>query len=133
MAPGYGRIDMTNGSIYWQLILQENQVDLVSRRTLADDCRCIAEDRSRLILPREIQQPISQLPREGYGITRIAVKLDDGTEYEEVLVAWSKQVVWVKGRAAIPFDARRVVEVRHVPPPPASDRAQKKLKDEISE
>jgi len=32
MAPGYGRIDMTTGSLQWQVVLQENEVDLISRR-----------------------------------------------------------------------------------------------------
>ena len=43
MAPGYGRIDMADGSIYWQVILQKNEVDVVSRRSIADDCRALAE------------------------------------------------------------------------------------------
>jgi hypothetical protein len=129
MAPGYGRIDMSDGSIYWQIVLRDNHVDLVSRRTLADECRRIAEDRPQLILPRDIQKLVSQLPREGYGITRIAVKLEDGTAYEQVLVAWSKQVVWVKNANA--FDARKVVEVNYVPPPPDTEEARMKHEDEI--
>jgi hypothetical protein len=131
MAPGYGRIDMSDGSIYWQVVLQDNHVDLVSRRTLADECRRIAEDRLQLILPRNIQKLVSQLPREGYGITRIAVKLEDGTEYEQVLVGWSRQLLWVKGGKA--FDARKVVDVRHVPPPPDIEEPRMRLEDEIQD
>jgi hypothetical protein len=40
-APGYGRIDMTNGSIYWMVDLGDNAVDIVSRRTIADELRSI--------------------------------------------------------------------------------------------
>ena len=38
MAPGYGRIHMLTGSIYWQVLLGEDEVDIVSRRELADEC-----------------------------------------------------------------------------------------------
>ena len=121
MAPGYGRIDMSTGSIYWQIVLQGNQVDLVSRRTLADECRRIGEDHSDRILPAHIQEKVLQLPREAYGITRVAVKLEDGSEFPEVIVSWGKEVVWVKGKhSRIPFNAAKVVEVRSVPAPAAS-------------
>jgi hypothetical protein len=40
-APGYGRIDMTNGSIYWMVDLGDSAVDIVSRRTIADELRSI--------------------------------------------------------------------------------------------
>jgi hypothetical protein len=48
MAPGYGRIDMLTGSIYWLVELRGDEVDLVSRRTLADECRRLALDRDAL-------------------------------------------------------------------------------------
>jgi hypothetical protein len=38
-APGYGRIDMVTGSIYWQILDNEGYADIVSRRSLADQCR----------------------------------------------------------------------------------------------
>ena len=38
-APGYGRIDMTDGSIYWMVDLGDNHVDIVSRRAIADELR----------------------------------------------------------------------------------------------
>jgi hypothetical protein len=39
MAPGYGRIDGMDGSISWQIDLGNNTVDLVSRRSLANQLR----------------------------------------------------------------------------------------------
>jgi hypothetical protein len=39
MAPGYGRIDGVDGSISWQIDLGNNTVDLVSRRSLANQLR----------------------------------------------------------------------------------------------
>ena len=133
MAPGYGRIDSTDGSIQWQIVLKDNQVDLVSRRTLANECRRIGEDHSKVLLSREMQERVSKLPREGYGITRAAVTLDDGTEYPEVMIAWSKEVVWVKGQQRMPFDARKVVDVRHVPLPHDLEEARKNFGKKPSE
>jgi len=40
-APGYGRIDMLDGSIYWMVDLGDNAVDIVSRRAIADELRAI--------------------------------------------------------------------------------------------
>ena len=37
--PGYGRIDMTNGSIYWMVDVGGNAVDIVSSRAIADELR----------------------------------------------------------------------------------------------
>lgn len=38
-APGYGRIDISDGSIQWLVDLGDHAVDLVSRRAIADDLR----------------------------------------------------------------------------------------------
>jgi hypothetical protein len=45
MAPGYGRIDGFSGSISWQIDLGNNCVELVSRRSLADQLRDLVIDR----------------------------------------------------------------------------------------
>jgi len=36
------------------------------------------------------------VPREGYGVKRVAVTLEDGTEYSGVRVAWGTEVVAVQ-------------------------------------
>jgi len=115
MAPGYGRIDMTNGSIYWQVVLQGDEVDLVSRRTIADQCRRLALDESPAIVREALQERLKKLPDDSYGIKRVVVTLDDGTEHRGVYVAWCKEIVWVPGCESIPFDADRIVDVRHDP------------------
>ena len=38
-APGYGRIDYLTGSIYWQIDLKDDVVDVINRRSIADDLR----------------------------------------------------------------------------------------------
>ena len=37
LAPGYGRIDLSNGSIYWMIDYKDDTSDIISRRGLADD------------------------------------------------------------------------------------------------
>jgi hypothetical protein len=113
LAPGYGRIDMSDGSIYWQVVLQDNQIDLVSRRAIADDCRALSKKRLHNILPRNIQQKVSTLPKHSYGLRLITVVLKDGSEYRDTLIAWAKEVVHVSGHGKVPFDARRIVDVRY--------------------
>jgi hypothetical protein len=115
MAPGYGRIDMTTGSIYWQVVLRGDEVDLVSRRTIADECRRLALGRDVLILPERLQDKVRKLPDDSYGVKRIVVVLDDGTTYGGVYVGWSKEVLWIEGHDTVPFNVARVVEVRHDP------------------
>jgi hypothetical protein len=112
MAPGYGRIDMTNGSIYWQVILRDNEVDLVSRRTIADQCRELAEDRSFAILPKVLQKKIERFPKHGYADKLVTVILKDGREYQNVMIIWNKEVVGVLDYEEIPFDVTDVKDVR---------------------
>jgi hypothetical protein len=111
MAPGYGGIDMTDGSIYWQVVLRENEVDLVSRRTLADECRRLALDRTPAIIPEHLQDQMKRYPDDSYGIKRVAVTLDDGGEYRGVYVAWRKEIVGIEDREDIPFDPDRITAV----------------------
>jgi hypothetical protein len=113
MAPGYGRIDMSDGSIYWQVVLGGNQIDLVSRRAIADDCRALLKKRPYTILPKHIQEKVLKLPKHGYGVNLVTVILDDSTEYRQVLIAWSKEVIHVSGYERVPFDARKVVDIRY--------------------
>ena len=116
MAPGFGRIDMTDGSIYWQIILKDNEVDLISRRTIADMCRALVEDRTHRILPRNIQDKVLKFPKHSFFSKLITVILKDGTEYPKVMIAWSKEVVAVLGADEIPFDARDIADVRYDEP-----------------
>ncbi len=46
MAPGYGRIDGMTGSISWQVDLGDNYVDLVSRRSIADQLRNLVVEKT---------------------------------------------------------------------------------------
>jgi hypothetical protein len=94
------------------VILRGKEVDRVSRRDIADLCRALARRRRSTILSRDIQEKIAVLPELAYGIRRIAAILDDGTEYPDVVVAWSKEVIKVEGFERLPFDTSRIVEIR---------------------
>ena len=113
MAPGYGRIDMTNGSMYWQVVLQGNEVDIISRRSIADECRELTRDRSHLILPIAIQEKLKAFPKYSYALKKVTVILKNGTEYKNVLVAWLRELIHVNGHEKVPFDADEVVDVRY--------------------
>lgn len=86
---------MATGSIYWQVAVGDDEAVLVTRREIADGCRRLALPNDR-ILPVEIQERLEAVPREGYGVKRVAVTLEDGTEYSGVRVAWGTEVVAVQ-------------------------------------
>lgn len=114
-AAGYGRIDMENGSIYWQLDLGRDEVAVFSRRALADALRRVSRPNDR-ILPVPIQERVAAMEgRQSYGINRVAVSLDNGNEQEGVRVAWATEVVGVDGHEGIPFEVARIVDVRPDP------------------
>jgi len=71
LAPGYGRIDMTSGSIHWQIVLEENEVDIVSRKTIAEECRAFPFMSSKLFLPRSVRSQLAGFPRHSYGTKRV--------------------------------------------------------------
>jgi hypothetical protein len=115
-APGYGRVDMSNGSIYWQVELGRNEVTVLSRRGIADALRTISRPNDR-ILPVAIQERVRRMERQSYGINRVAVVLDDGTEQGGLRVAWATEVVGVDGYDRLPFEVARIVDVRPDPAP----------------
>ncbi len=115
-APGYGRIDLSDGSIYWQVVFPNNEIDIISRRAIADDCRELAKKRLRHILPKNIQTKISVLPNHGYGSKLVTVILENGKAYPNTLIAWNKVIIHVSGYGKVPFDARRIVDIRYVAP-----------------
>jgi hypothetical protein len=107
MAPGYGRIDQSDGSIYWQFILTGDEVDVVSRRTIADECLRLGSTKA-VILPEAIQEKLKSIPSSSYGIKRVLVTLDDGTEYGGVFVAWRKEILRLGEYPLAGFDPDRI-------------------------
>ncbi|MFC1552057.1 hypothetical protein ACFL6P_05755 [Candidatus Latescibacterota bacterium] len=111
LSPGYDRIDMVTGSMYWQVSLRGNEVDVISRREVAGLCRGLLEDRSQYMLPLDMQKKISNIPKLFYGVKRISVKLSDNSEYHNVIVLWNIEVTSVANYENIPFDVSKIVDV----------------------
>jgi hypothetical protein len=110
-APGYGRIDMGNGSISWPIELGGREITILARRDLADALRTLTRHDDR-ILPFVVQKRLVGTPYDSYGINRLVLVLDDGTEVPGVYVLWGTQVGRVEGHLDIPFDVARVVDFR---------------------
>lgn len=114
-APGYGRIDMASGSISWEVVLSGMEVDRISRREVAEECRRLALNTEPAILPEPIQEKIRGFPSYSYGIKKVTVTLEDGRRIEGVLVAWSKEVVGVQSDEPTLFDASCIIDAQHEP------------------
>jgi hypothetical protein len=87
---------MPNGSMQWQLELGRNEIEVVSRRGLADALRALARQNDR-ILSAALQEKVATLEREGYGLNRVVAVLDDGTEVPGVRRLWATEIVAVDG------------------------------------
>ncbi|MBW1992989.1 MAG: hypothetical protein JRI77_00905 [Deltaproteobacteria bacterium] len=104
LAPGYGRIDMTTGSICWQVSLKNNEVDNVSRRDVADSCRELSLETPVVVLPDAVQRKVERFNKQrSYGVKQVTLILDDGTEYP-ALIGWNKKILSVGGTRGCPFD-----------------------------
>lgn len=112
MTPGYGRIDIVNGSINYQVLLRGNEVDTISRQDIANSCRGLIRDKTRYMLPPKIREQLVGIPELGYGVKRVTVKLDDGSEFSDVFIAWGREVTSVGPHEELPFDIADIVEVR---------------------
>jgi hypothetical protein len=110
MAPGYARIDESNGSMFWVVPLGDMEVDHISRRKLAEICERFPADDSVLILPEAVQQKLSSLPKVGYGVKHVILILDDSSECE-AFIGWDRQILKIISRDII-IDLERIVDVR---------------------
>ena len=106
---------MENGSIYYQVLLRGDQVDAISRRDIADDCRSLIEDKSRYIIPLGIRVKMATIPEVAYGYKLVTVTLSDGSQYTDVYVAWDREITAVGRHESQPFDAANVVDVSAQP------------------
>jgi hypothetical protein len=96
MAPGYGRIDLSTGSMYWEVPLGKQEVDIISRQSLADSCREILSKRRLPILSPHLQKVIKKLPEHHYGTKYVTFTLKDGSICN-AFVAWNSIVTHVEG------------------------------------
>ena len=64
-------------------------------------------------IPEKFQDKVNAMPESSYGVTRIRVTLDDGSQFDDVFVAWGSEIVKVGTSEVIPFDPSRIVSVEH--------------------
>lgn len=62
-------------------------------------------------IPENFQDEVNAMPESSYGVTRIRVTLDDGSKFDDVFVAWGREIVKVGTSKDIPFDPLRIVSV----------------------
>ncbi len=63
-------------------------------------------------LPELIKQKVADMPEYSYGVNRITVILNDGTQVPDVYVAWSSKIIRVGVSEQLSFDPARIVDVR---------------------
>lgn len=113
MAPGYTRIDPVTESICWHVSLGDMEIEIISRRRIAELCRRFGTDSSIVILPSTIQKAIEPLPLSSYGVKQVVLIFSDGSE-REAFVAWNRQVLNISGLPPVAIDPAEVVGVRAV-------------------
>ena len=73
-------------------LIGRNEVTVLSRRGIADALRTVSGPNDRA-LPVAIQERVTRMERQSYGINRVAVVLDDGAEQRGVREAWATEDV----------------------------------------
>ena len=111
MAPGYGRIDGATGSMAYQVLLGGDEIDIVSRRGLADDIERLHDETGDVFLPESVRSELHDIPKISYAAKKVQVTLRDGSCHSRVHVAWNRQIVFVAGQTTIPFAASDVVKI----------------------
>lgn len=110
MAPGYGRIDESTGSIFWQVPLGNMEVDMISRHSLRDLCKRFPVDESIALLPYELRSKIAKFAKVGYGVKFVTLILDDGSMFD-AYIAWDCQILKVVDCELIEFDPTRIRDI----------------------
>ena len=62
-------------------------------------------------IPKHLQEKVNAMPEASYGVTKVRVTLDDGSQYGDVFVAWGSEIVKVGTSQDVPFDPSRIVSV----------------------
>ncbi len=63
------------------------------------------------LIPEALQEQVLAMPEYQYGVNRIRVTLDDGSQFSDVFVAWGNEIVKVGVSEEIPFDPSTIVAV----------------------
>jgi len=63
-------------------------------------------------IPSQFEKQVLEMPETSYGVTRVVVTLEDGTEFSDVFIAWGNEIVKVGSSEIIPFDSNKIVKIR---------------------
>jgi hypothetical protein len=66
-------------------------------------------------LPAAIAAQVNAMPECSYGVSRVILKLQDGTVIRDVYVGWGLDVLRVGDSRDVEFDPATVVAVEHQP------------------
>lgn len=108
---GYARIDVSNRSLCWQISLRNDEVLIISRREIVEECLNIK--REIAVLPKPVVEKVKQFVQHGYGIKRVILVLKDGREFESI-ISWNKEIWFAREFEKLPFDPEEVVDARNV-------------------
>jgi hypothetical protein len=115
VAPGYGRINMDTGTMYYQVVLPgkslPGEVDVISRRDIADGCRDLLRDKSKFIIPIAVRKKLKKFPEWSYGVKQIKVFLRNGSSFAGVFVYWNVEIIGMRRQSKQPFDARDIIQI----------------------
>ena len=62
-------------------------------------------------IPEPLQEKINAMPEYSYGVMRIRIRIEDGSQFDDVFVAWGNEIVKVGTSPEIPFDPTKIVSV----------------------
>lgn len=68
-------------------------------------------DFNMALLPEQICDQVRRMPEFRYGVNKVTIELDDGRVFNNVQVAWAREIIRVGNHDGIPFDPSRIVKV----------------------
>ena len=63
------------------------------------------------VIPEAFREQVLAMPEYSRGVTRIRLRLADGSRFSDVFVAWGTEVVKVGASEGVPFDPSEIVAV----------------------
>ncbi len=67
-------------------------------------------------IPECLSEKAAQFPESSYGANKVRLKLLDGSEIEEVILAWGKEIIrignkQIENKRDLPFSINQIVDV----------------------
>lgn len=65
------------------------------------------------MISQELKDKVLEMPEYSQGVNKVWVRLQNGTIYRNVFIAWGSEIVKVGNSTKIPFDAADIVELEN--------------------